>query len=238
MKIKVVQMIYGDLLKLDSWFQWVEKINQLYCDIHGYEYIVDRRTTVRPDRHGNWMKVDTILDNLHDCDYLLSLEGDCAIYCHSISVEDDVLPYFLDSKSILTTVNRCSENWPCEFCSPQVWSMIFRNNSVAKAICSDWLNIPQTPECRNTAFEWPYDEDGFRWHVYAKHVQHIQVLKDYYLMATEQGYFIRHLSSTSNEERGRIFKAMWESPIMQQNKLLLKYQRQDVLQAITKRTIQ
>jgi len=86
MKIKVVQMVYSDCLKPGNWFEYVEKINRIYCKIHGYEYIVDRVESPRTDRHGNWMKVDTIRDNLYDCDYLLSLEDDCAFYRHSLAI--------------------------------------------------------------------------------------------------------------------------------------------------------
>jgi len=219
MKIKVVQMVYGKLLEPNSWFQWVEKINQLYCDIHGYEYIVDRRTEISPDRHGNWMKVTAIRDCLHDCDYVLSLEADCAVYCHSIKLEEDVI-HLIRDKSVLTTINTLKYGmWNEDY--PQVWSMLFRNNDTAHEILAAWDNVHRLDEHKHMAFKFPYDEDGWRHVIHHKYGDHICTLKDYHLLATMHGYFIRHLAMQSDHNRFWQFRNMWASPMMERNRKLL-----------------
>ena len=220
MRIKVVQMIYGDLLKPDSWFQYVEQINSLYCDIHGYEYIVDRRENIRQDRHGNWTKVESIRDNLHDCDYLLSLEGDCAVYCHSISLEEDIIPLLPADKSVLTTINRLDHNRWGELSA--VWSMLFRNNTMSDEIIAVWDNAHRCAAAEAVAFSYPFDEEGWRRYVVPRYCDHIVTLNDYYLLSSQCGYFIRHIAVSSNEQRYDTFKSMWESPMMARNKILLQ----------------
>jgi len=224
MKIKVVQMIYGNLLESDSWFQWVEKINQLYCDIHGYEYIVDRRTEIRPDRHGNWMKVTAIKENLHDCDFLLSLEGDVAVYCAAIALEEDVIPLLPADKSVLTSVNTLKHGlWGGE--TSAVWSMLWRNTEIAHEIAAEWDNSHHVAGLQWTAFRHCFDEEGWRQYIVHKYGNHIHTLNDYYLLATIQGYFLRHLAYHPDQVRYKLFKAMWESPMMARNRLLLAHGR-------------
>ena len=221
MKIKVVQMVYGKLLQPDSWFQYVEKINRLYCNIHGYEYVVVRYENIREDRHGNWMKVDAIRDNLSACDYLLSLEADCAVYCHSIALEEDVIPHLQPGKSVLTTNNNLCSAFYNEGQSA-VWSMLFRNDHMVRKIIEAWDTAHQAEGYEQFAFSRCYDEDGWRRYVVPLYKDSIQTLDDYYLLTAINGYFIRHLALTHDELRLHEFKRMWESPMMQRNISLLR----------------
>ncbi len=67
MKIKVSQLAFGDHAKPDHWFSIVEQINRLYCERHGYKYVVERLLQHgQQDRHRNWAKVAHMQRCLND----------------------------------------------------------------------------------------------------------------------------------------------------------------------------
>jgi hypothetical protein len=217
-------MVYGECLQPGNWFDDVQRINQLYCDIHGYEYIPDRRATVRPDRHGNWMKVDTIMDNLHDCDYLVSLEGDCAFYCHSLSLENEMIPLLPPHKSVLTTSATGGEtSWRCSHGGVMV--MLFKNNEFSREVVQFWDSVTKTIDGAIHRYQHPFDEMGFRQLVYPQYAQHIHVEKDYYRIQSPHGQFIQHMHSHFKRNNPECFRQIWESPMMRRNELLLDQQQ-------------
>ena len=111
MKLKVSQLVYGNLVPAESWFsRFVEPINAAYCKLHGYNYVVERINDWRKDRHGNWEKIQHVIRNLYDCDYLFFLDADAVFYSFVIAIHEEILPLLGEKICFLVTTVEVKQN--------------------------------------------------------------------------------------------------------------------------------
>ena len=214
-------MVYGDTAKPSSYFTWVEKINQSYCDVHRYEYAVDRRENIRSDRHGNWTKVESFKENLHDCDYLFWIDADACFYSHNIAIHEEILPLMQDKK-ILCPVNICGEDFRFAPNNASTGIMLFQNSELTHNILEDWNNMTDNPDFEHLLWEGTeFEQGGLNEYIIPKYKNFIKVHREYHLFHTLNGTFIRHIHQASGMDRWREFCKTYKSPIMKRNVLLL-----------------
>ena len=221
-RIKICQFIYGDLIDSDSWFnKFVAPINRCYCEIHGYEYIVDRLDQVQQDRHGNWEKVSCIKRHLHDCDYLLIMDADACFYSHTISIEEELLPYMEWRHLMLISADIGCETskWNPAFANAGI--ILLRNLPETLDIVNEWDTATDTQQYDYMKFQWPLEQECFNVYIEPRYTDRIKKLADYYLMNGNKGQFIRHLVAFSNEQRRMEFGRIFNSGMMARNRYLL-----------------
>ena len=222
-KILVMQPVYGALNDSGDWFRrFVEPMNRMYCEIHGYDYLVaDCVPPSRDNRHLNWIKVDCIAWTFsqYDFDYLFVLDADAVFYCHSISIHDEILP-LMEEKIMLAPQNCGGEEhrWLNTIINAGVF--IFKKCPEAKVLIDDWNSVSDQDESEETRHTWPLEQLAFDY-VYPKYTDKIQILKDYYLLQSCVGYFVRHLYGCACDDKYGSFKAIFESPMMDRNRNLL-----------------
>ena len=202
LKIKVCQFAYGDFLKPDHWFRFVEAVNRRYCEKHGYEYVVERLSEHgQADRHGNWVKVAHLKRCLNDCDYLFYLDADACFYCHEISIHEEILPLLPADKAILVPpdINGEKLRWYPE--KLQSGLSLLRNCDIVHQILEEWDKVSDMPEYEYTRWEWPVEQMALTDYIYEKYRNDIQVHCEYYHLSSRYGYFVRHVAISSFEER-------------------------------------
>jgi len=199
-KIKIIQYMHGEL----EYFSWSEKINCRYCERHGYDYVV-RRDEPRSDRHICWHKVPIILDELHDCDYLLFLDADAVFYSHELTLENELFPE-LQSKSILMAQDCSSES--LRWCPglPNSGVILMKNEERVKQILTEWNSISETDE--ETRWSWPPEQLALWRHIVPKYNDDVRIVVDYYLVQGHFGQFIRHYCLCSNTLRTDAMKTI------------------------------
>ena len=228
MRIKVSQLVYGDFTKPDHWFaKYVEPINQVYCDLHGYRYVVERRDSVRTDRHGNWEKVSHIQRQLTDCDYLWFMDADCCFYAHPIAIHEELVRMLLPDKLFLGTVCAVDERhrWheTAPECSPQVCNtgvMLIKNTELSRRIVAEWDAVTDTPGFKHLRWQYPLEERGLTQYILPKYGRYIQVHPEYYMMQGTFSYFVRHICCGAGQDREAVFQEMYHSPLMERNRKL------------------
>ena len=213
-------MVYGGMNCPESWFSFVEKINQQYCSIHDYHYTVDRRENIREDRHGHWTKVESIMTHLNDCDFLLFLDADVCAYSHVLSIEEELLP-ILANYEILTPIDCGGEQYRWRPDCSNVGIMLIRNSPHAHQIIADWNTMTEIEKYGYTKWTFPLEQLGFREYICEKYRDAIRVFLDYYVLQSKYGQFFRHIFGCSGIDRQE-FKQIWESPLMERNRRLKK----------------
>jgi hypothetical protein len=220
-KIKVLQSVGDGHTAPDGWFkQFVEPMNRMYCDLYGYEYIVDD-TSVRQDRHPCWGKAASVQRYFHDCDYLFLIDADACFYCHQISIHEEIIP-LMEDKLICLPIDCGNENlrWAPHWTN--TGTVLFKHDLKTVEIVNAWYDMTDIPEFEYTKWTWPVDQLGFQAYVYPKYVEYIQTIKDYYLMQSVSGWFVRHMWSAAVADRYEEFKKIYESPMMEKNRKLKK----------------
>ncbi|MCL2120492.1 MAG: hypothetical protein FWH27_18925 [Planctomycetaceae bacterium] len=193
-KIKIVQVMYGKC----NYFAWSEKINRLYCDRHGYEYVVSRETP-RKDRHGNWHKVPVVLSELNHCDYLLYVDADAIFYGHEFKIEEELLPVFEDSKLLLMNQDIGCENARWNPGLPSAGVFLARTCPATSEIMEVWDEASNADE--SARWDWPLEQKAFWNVVLPKFRERAQILDDYYLLQGRYGMYIRHFFQSSDKDR-------------------------------------
>jgi len=219
MKIKVSQFVYGDLTSPESWFaKFVEPINRMYCELHGYEYAVERLESIRLDRHGNWEKIPHIFRSLTDCDYLLFVDADALFYNHLFTIEEEMLPLLGDDSLFLVASDCGGEEY--RWCPWNVNSgvMLFRNTTEARRMLTDWNEIVETPQYEWAKWHFPSEQQICSEYIVAKYKA--SVVKDYYRFNGIFGQYIRHFLSACCQDRHSVLKAVYHSPLMERNRKL------------------
>jgi len=232
LRIKVSQFVYGDLARPDSWFaKYVEPINRMYSESHGYEYIVERLDTVRQDRHGNWEKVNHIKRNLTDCDYLFFIDADACFYCHQIAIHEDIVDILLLDTLFLLPVSAVSEKhrWLSSEPSCNAGVILVKNTELSHSILSEWDHITDMQGLEHLRWEWPLEEKAFNSHIIPKYEQLIQPHPDYYMLHSTFGYFVRHIWGGCGFDRKATFRQIYHSSLMERNRKLWAqlYERDD-----------
>ena len=221
MKIKVCQFVYGDLAQPDSWFsKFVEPINRMYCELHRYDYVVDRLETIRPDRKGHWEKVANILRNLTGCDYLFYLDADVVFYNHIFAIDEELLHRMESSHLMMFSLDICDE---CRRWNPYGANSgvgLFRNTQETRDIIAEWDIVTDMPEYEYTRFgSHTSDQAGFNDYILPKYRDRIKLLQNYYLMNGLHGQFLRHFF-TGTGDRNKEFEQIYHSPLMARNRKL------------------
>ena len=219
-RVKVSQYIYGDFLKPDHWFgKFVEPINRMYCETHGYDYVVDRLDSVRPDRHGNWEKVPHILRNLTDCDYLFFLDADAVFYSHVIALHEELLPWMEPQHLMLFSVDCGGESFRWSPNLPNAGAGLYRNVPEVKDFLTEWDAASDLPEWQEYRWKWCLEQRILMRYLYPKYKDKIKVLREYYIICSLHGQFIRHVFSNSID-RYTEFEQIYNSPLMARNRVL------------------
>ena len=200
-RIKVLQYMYGSL----EYFPWSEWINRRYCERHGYEYLV-RRDKPRKNRHVCWHKIPVILDELHDCDYLLFLDADAVFYSHALKIEQEIIPH-CDGASMLLAADCGNElnRWNPRSANSGV--IFVRNDELSHKILADWNEASEIDE--DTRWSWPPEQLAFERIVLPKHRDFIRITKEYYMLQGIYGQYIRHYCTFPDEDRVNAMKVIY-----------------------------
>jgi hypothetical protein len=201
-KIKILQYAYGSF----EYFTWSEWINRRYCERHGYDYVL-RREKPRMDRHICWHKVPTILDELHDCEYLLFLDADAVFYSHELTLENELIPE-LQGKSILMAQDCAAEAHRWNPGLPNSGVILAKNEERVKEFFIEWNHASEIDE--ETRWAWPPEQLALWRHIIPKFKNDLCVVADYYMMQGHFGQFIRHFCLHSDEERTHAMKTIYK----------------------------
>ena len=192
-RIKILQYMHGT----QEHFLWSEWINRRYCERHGYDYVV-RHDEPRRDRHICWHKVPLLLEELHNCDYLLFVDGDAVFYSHELTIENELLPKLGDKLVLMSADCGCeSDRWnpdlPCD------GVMLLKNDPRAQTFLMDWNHASDEDE--ETRWNWPPTQLALWHHVLPKYRDVVTVVVNYYCVHGRWGQFIRHFYLSSDKDR-------------------------------------
>jgi len=201
-KIKIIQYMRGN----HSYFPWSEWINRRYCERHQYDYVI-QHDEPRRDRHICWHKVPFILDELHDCDYLLFLDADAIFYSHELKVEGELLPE-LRNKSILMAQDCGDEANRWHLGLPNSGVILVKNTERSRAIIAEWDKASDIDE--ETRWKWPPEQLACWRHILPKYKDDLRIVADYYIVQGRLGQFIRHFCARSNEHRVKAMKTIYK----------------------------
>jgi hypothetical protein len=219
-KIRVSQVVWGDLSYADSWFaKYVEPINSAYCRLYGYDYVVEHLTPTRPDRHVNWEKVphlNRMLTTEPIPDYLLYVDADAVFYSHVIPIEDGLMEH-LGENDILITCDCGQEACRWNPNKPNVGIMLLRNTEECRHIIKEWDTVSDMPEHTNTRWTWPVEQKAFQEFCFPRYGNCIKMLDDYYIMNGAHGQYIRHFAGYPNEGLASFFEHIYNSNVMKRN---------------------
>jgi hypothetical protein len=214
MKMKVSQFVYGDFALDDSWFtKYVKPINQMYCDLHGYEYVVEQ-TGMEKHRHPSWAKVQHIARHLDGCDYLFYLDADACFYHHEVALHEDIIP-LMEDKIILVPGDAVGEKYRWNTDKPCDGVMLCKSTSLVKEIVSEWDTVCDLPAYEYTRYDHPNEQAAFADYIFPKYQEHIVVFKDYYALQSIWGW-LRHITSSQCDiegiNRADYFEQIYNSP--------------------------
>ena len=192
-RIKVLQYMHGNC----EYFPYSERINRRYCERHGYDYVL-RRDPPRADRHICWHKVPLILNELHDCNYLLFLDADAFFYSQELSIHDEMTP-LMGAKEILMAQDFGCESLRWTPGKPNSGVILMENSDVVREFFEYWNSASDIDE--STRWSWPPEQRALWDVVMPKFGDRLEVHPEYYLIQGRYGQFIRHYMLMPNEER-------------------------------------
>jgi len=201
-KIKIIQYMYGE----HAYFPLSEWINHRYCERHGYDYVL-RRDEPRRDRHICWHKVPLILDELHDCEYLLFLDADAVFYSHELTLENELIPE-LQGKLILMAQDCGSESLRWNPGLPNSGVILMKNEQRVRELFTEWNRISEIDE--ETRWTWPPEQLALWRHILPKFKNDLRVVIDYYIVQGCLGQFIRHFCLRSETDRTNAMKIIYK----------------------------
>ena len=201
-RIKILQYMSGTF----EYYPWGEWINRRYCERHGYEYII-RREKPRQDRHICWHKVPLILDELHDCDYLLFLDADAVFYSHELTLENELIPE-LQGKPILMSQDCASESFRWHPGLPNTGVILMKNEERIRRFFAEWDHISEIDMA--TRWSWPPEQLALWGHVVPKFQDNLCVVLEYYIVQGRLGQFIRHYCHLPETDRVEGMKAIYK----------------------------
>ena len=204
-KIKVVQYMWGDHNRS---YELDRKINEAYCQRHGYEYVV-KSFPPNKNRSSHWEKIPAIQQELHHCDFLFYLDADAFFYSHELALENELLPY-LGDKDILIAADLASEHLRNHPGLPNTGVIFFRNSESVTELLRIWNESSDNPELDHYRYERFHEQEALWRTIWCDHRNSFQLVEDYYLMNGYYGIFIRHLMALSDENRITILKTFME----------------------------
>ncbi|MDD3470503.1 MAG: glycosyltransferase family 92 protein [Thermoguttaceae bacterium] len=193
-RIKVVQYMYGD----SCYFPWSRYINERYCRRHGYTHIVSDEKPSQPDRHLNWHKVTTMIQNLYDCDYLLLTDADTIFYAQELKIERELLP-LMDDKLFLFAQDVVSEQTRWTPGYPNAGAILIKNSDQSLEILRAWDDVTRYDS--EVRWKWPLEQIGLWRHILPKYGKYFHVHEDYYMIHSLYSMFLRHFCSMPDEMR-------------------------------------
>ncbi len=200
-QIKIVQYMYGEF----EYFAWSEKICRVYCERHGYEYVLSRKEP-RRDRHVVWQKIPTILEELHTCDYLLFLDADAVFYSHELTIEEELIPC-MDGKVIMMAQDIAGEEERWHPKHPNSGVIFMRNDPKTRRFLEAWDQV--TDKHEETRWNWPPTQLALWHYVLPKYGDCHKLLMNYYRMQGRYGQYIRHYMMYSDRDRTKHMQAIW-----------------------------
>ena len=205
----------------------------MFCEFHGYDYVVDRLDTVRPDRHGNWEKVPHLLRNLTDCDYLFFLDADAVFYSFAIALHEELLPRWEPHHLMLFAADCGGEGYRWHPHSVNAGVCLARNTPETKGILKEWDLASDMPGLERWRWQWCLEQRVLMDDVFPKYQHQIKLLQDYYLMNGLYGQFVRHYihvglgagtcpldTDNVSQWRHRELEKLYHSPLMERNRVL------------------
>ena len=202
--IKIVQYHWGT----HPSYSITQRINEAYCRRHGYEYVL-KTFMPRHDRSPHWAKIPAMREELHDCDFLLFLDADAFFYSQELKVDEELFP-FLGTKHVMISADTVSEKYRPHPDKPNTGVILLRNTPISAEFLRVWDESSERPGLEEFRLK-PFHEQEtcFRtvWQEFAKDVV---LLKEYYLMNSHCGIYIRHLMGMKEEERLRHLKMFLE----------------------------
>ena len=193
MKIKVVTYMWGDF----KYFALSEKINRMYCERHGYEYVIGR-TRPREDSHPAWGKLPVILNEMHDCDYLLYVDADAVFYSHGLRIEDELIPDLRDK--VLMMASDCArDGYRVRATLPNTGVILIKVCDKAKVLFEEWNTLPDVDPSMRYADFW--EQSAYHKHLMDKYRDILHLNVDYYRMNGLFGQYIRHFLAQSDDAR-------------------------------------
>ncbi len=193
-RIKVVQYMYGE----SCYFPWSRYINERYCQRHGYMYTVSNEKPLQTDRHLIWHKVTTMIQNLHDCDYLLLVDADAIFYSQELKIEQELLP-LMDGKLFLFAQDVVSERTRWTPGYPNAGAILIKNSGQSHEILRAWDDV--TRYDMEVRWQWPLEQLGLWRHILPKYGEYFHIHEDYYMIHSLYSMFLRHFCSMSDEMR-------------------------------------
>ena len=211
LKVTVVQLATPNI---DSYGMYsLASVNE-YCNLHGYDHVVQRSTSV-PDLHINWSKIDLLRHALTlDNDYVVLFDADVVIADQKKSIE-----YFLDHYANETTEIMMPRDTYLAFGSrrkrrpprsmrPNAGFIILRNSNTGRQMIQDWLDAARGEgkkyndiHPRNQLVYWNF--------VMPRYISELQILPDYVSSNTKHDYlrllrpipFMYHVMMSEDSKR-------------------------------------
>ena len=224
-KIKVTQLAFGDVLPPNGYFRYTEEINHLYCQYHGYEYVVEKLATHNQDvrnRHPHWEKIGHMRRHLHDCDFLLFVDTDAIFYSFVLSVEEEIVSMLPSDAHFLMAADTVEESGRVNPHDSNSGVILCRNTRRMHAILEEWDDCTDyISEFDDTRHKWPVEQEAGnrimrKYHHDYKHVW------NYYKMNAVMGQFIRHFMGMKHHEKMRCIREFYDSPLMKRNRELVQ----------------
>jgi len=121
--------------------------------------------------------VESIQDNLHDCDYLFWINVDAVFYSHIIALNEDILP-LLQGTEILCPVDICGEAFRWNSYQPSAGIILLRNSELTRCILNDWNSMTDITRLEHTKYDRPVEQLGLRDYIVPKYKDHIEITKN------------------------------------------------------------
>ena len=196
--IKVVQYHWGEQNRS---YTVNQQINEMYCRRHGYEYIL-KTFVPRDDRAVHWSKIPAMREELHDCDFLLFMDADAFFYSHELRIEDELVP-LLEDKQIMMSADCVHEGDRHQPHKPNTGVILVRNTEKAAEFLHEWDMASEQPGLEHFRFHLFYEQEACFRTVWQKYAEDVQLLKEYYLMNSVYGMYIRHFMGRPEDFRLR-----------------------------------
>jgi hypothetical protein len=196
-----------------------KKINKMYCDKYGFDFIVSDEKTYK-NRPPHWERLPLLLKHIHDYDYLIWIDSDAFLYIDSPSIEN-IINAHSDKKIIFSADRRYNPNDEDSNFKINSGVFIVKNSIQSIEFLKDWAYNDKYCFNRDKK-KFPYNDQGGLWYMYYHNVMdiksesiiipfgQIQHFSDYELekiFCKNNKYtlmdrpFIKHLAGESAENR-------------------------------------
>jgi len=204
-KIKVCQLAFGYMAQENSWFQYTKRINEQYCQRHGYAYVADiLHDHNQVNRHPHWEKVSHMKRMLVDCDYLLFLDADAIFYGHDLTIENELCSLLKSGKLILISQDG---DFAQDKNKTNTGVLLIKNTLQSRAILADWYEITNDPQYQHLKWNYAVEQRAFDEYIQHKHETFVQVQQyHYWQMSSKDGQYIRHFAGSGGRRENLLYQ--------------------------------